>query len=111
MIEVGSVVEGTVRAVKDYGAVVRLDSGIEGLLHVSQISQVFVRNVSECVSEGAALRCVVIKVDEDDGSISLSTKMLESKPGEMLRNATAVYERACAAAEGSLTTRGVWLTT
>ena len=100
-LEPGRVVEGTVRLVKDYGAVVRLASGVEGLLHISQLSQVFVKNVSDCLQPGAAVRCVVIKVDADDGSISLSTKMLEGSPGEMLKNATAVYERAATAAAAS----------
>jgi len=98
-LEPGSVVEGQVKAIKDYGAVVTLDSGIEGLLHVSQISQVFVKDIADCFDIGDAVRCVVIKVGAEDGSISLSTKMLEEKPGEMLRNASAVYLRSVAASE------------
>ena len=95
-LEPGALVEGTVKSVKEYGAVVSLDSGagLKGLLHVSQISQVFVKDVSACFAEGDPVCAVVIKVDPDDGSISLSTKMLESKPGEMLRDASAVCERA-----------------
>jgi len=97
-LEPGNVVEGTVKKLKSYGAVVALDSGLEGLLHVSQISQVFVQNVSDVFQLADPVRCVVIKVDADDGSISLSTKMLEGKPGEMVGNASAVFARAAAAA-------------
>jgi small subunit ribosomal protein S1 len=99
LLEPGGVVDGTVKSLRTYGAVVTLESGVEALLHVSQISQVFVQNVSDVLGEGDAVRCVVIKVDADDGSISLSTKMLESKPGEMLRNASAVFERSSSAAQ------------
>lgn len=98
-LEPGSVIAGTVGALKDYGAVIKLDGGrLEGLLHVSQISQVFVKNVSACFEVDAPIYVVVLKVSEEDGSIKLSTKMLEGKPGEMLRNSSAVYERAAAAA-------------
>lgn len=86
----GQVVSGTVKALKEYGAVVRLsDDGLDGLLHISQISQAFVSNVSAILSVGDSVRCVVIKVDARDGSVSLSTKRLEQRPGDMLRNQTA----------------------
>lgn len=82
----GQVVSGTVSAVKEYGVVVSLEeSGLDGLLHISQISQAYVRNVSAVFSVGDAVRCVVIKFDAKDGSISLSTKRLEQRPGDMLR--------------------------
>jgi len=89
----GQVVSGTVTTLKEYGAVVRLEeegggSGLDGLLHISQISQAYVRNVSEVFGAGDAVRCVVIKVDASDGSVSLSTKRLEQRPGDMLRNRT-----------------------
>jgi len=100
-LEPGSVVEGTVKAVRDYGAVVSLTNGLEGLLHVSQISQVFVKDVEAVFGEGDPVRCVVIKVDADDGSISLSTKMLEKRPGEMARDASAVFERGLAGPVGA----------
>ena len=67
------------------------ESGIDGLLHISQISQAFVNNVSNVFAVGDELRCVVIKLDPDDGSVSLSTKRLEQRAGDMLRaNRTAV---------------------
>lgn len=81
----GQVVGGRVTALKEYGALVRLDeSGVDGLLHISQISQGYVRNVSAILAVGDAVRCVVLKVDAEDGSVALSTKRLEARPGEML---------------------------
>ena len=97
-LEPGTVVAGTVKSLKDYGAVISLSDGVEGLLHVSQVSQVFVEKLENCLAVGDDVCCVVIKVAAADGSISLSTKMLEAKPGEMVRNSSAVFERAAAAA-------------
>ena len=86
----GQVVSGTVTAIKDYGAVVRLsDDGLDGLLHISQISQGFVKDVSAILTIGQEVRCVIIKVDAQDGSVSLSTKRLEQRPGDMLAAAAA----------------------
>ena len=99
-LEPGAIVEGTVKTIKSFGAVVTLGSGLEGLLHVSQISQEFVQDVSKVLAEGDAVRCVLLSVDSDDASVKLSTKMLETKPGEMLQDAKAVYQRAGAAAAG-----------
>ena len=99
-LEPGAIVEGTVKTIKSFGAVVSLGSGLEGLLHVSQISQEFVQDVSKVLAEGDAVRCVLLSVDSEDASVKLSTKMLETKPGEMLQDAAAVYQRAGAAAAG-----------
>jgi small subunit ribosomal protein S1 len=99
-LEPGAIVEGTVKTIKSFGAVVTLGSGLEGLLHVSQISQEFVQDVSKVLAEGDAVRCVLLSVDSEDASVKLSTKMLETKPGEMLQDAAAVYQRAGAAAAG-----------
>jgi len=93
-LEPGTMVEGSVKGVKDFGAIIALDDGFEGLLHVSQVSQVFVSSPADCLKEGDRVRCVIIRVDPEDGSIALSTKMLEERPGEMVKNASAVFERA-----------------
>ena len=87
-------IDGTVTSVRDYGAVVHLADGLDGLLHISQISQLYVPDLSKVLKVGERMRCVVIKVDPRDGSLNLSTKMLESKPGEMIKDRTAVLQRA-----------------
>jgi ribosomal protein S1 len=103
-IEPGGLVSGTIKDVKDFGAIVSLDEGFEGLLHVSQVSQLYVSSPRDCLAVGDKVRCVVIRVDAEDGAIALSTKMLEDKPGEMMKDPQAVYARAAAkllADEGS----------
>jgi len=90
----GRLVTGRVAKLVPFGAVVRLADGLEGLLHVSQVSRLYVQNVSEVLTRGEELTCVVLKVDLADGSLALSTKMLESRPGEMLDDRAALLARS-----------------
>jgi len=89
----GHIIDGVVTSVKPFGAVVRLDGteGLDGLLHISQVSQIFVEQMESVFEVGEHVRCVVIKVDPKDGSISLSTKMLERRAGDVLHNRSAVF--------------------
>eukprot|EP00308_Calcidiscus_leptoporus_P005505 CAMPEP_0119377480 /NCGR_PEP_ID=MMETSP1334-20130426/45149_1 /TAXON_ID=127549 /ORGANISM="Calcidiscus leptoporus, Strain RCC1130" /LENGTH=271 /DNA_ID=CAMNT_0007396421 /DNA_START=176 /DNA_END=991 /DNA_ORIENTATION=- len=91
----GQVVDGVVTSVKPFGAVVRLDGieGVDGLLHISQVSQVYVEKMESVFEVGEHVRCLVIKVDPKDGSISLSTKMLERRAGDVMNNRSAVFTR------------------
>jgi small subunit ribosomal protein S1 len=64
---------GTVRAIMDFGAFVDL-GGVDGLLHVSELSYRRVRNVSELVKVGDVLDVKIMKIDREAGKISLSLK-------------------------------------
>lgn len=90
---VGEVVEGVVRGIKPYGAFVDI-GGVSGLLHVSQISHDHVADIGAVVKDGSAIKCMIINQDKEKGRISLSTKTLEPEPGDMLRDATLVFEMA-----------------
>eukprot|EP00850_Spirogloea_muscicola_P020139 SM000208S06309 [mRNA] locus=s208:65115:66894:- [translate_table: standard] len=89
---VGDVVVGTVQAVKPYGAFIDI-GGINGLLHISQISADRITDVGTVLSEGDQLKVMILSQDRDRGRISLSTKKLEPTPGDMLRNPALVYEK------------------
>ena len=58
----------------------------------------FVTSPADCLKVGDEVQCVVIKVDAEDSSIP-PTKMLEDKPGEMMKDSKAVFERAKATVE------------
>ncbi|MDO4268415.1 MAG: S1 RNA-binding domain-containing protein [Eubacteriales bacterium] len=73
-VQVGSVVEGTVDSIKDYGAFVDLDGGLTGLLHVSQISMQRIKHPGVVLKEGQKVTVKIIGVK--DGKISLSMKAL-----------------------------------
>ena len=74
----GTVLEGTVQTIKPYGAFVDLGDGIDGLVHISQMSQKRINSPSEVVKEGEKVKVRILKVA--DGKISLSMKVLEDAP-------------------------------
>jgi len=74
-VEVGKVYEGTVIRLLDFGAIVNIMPGRDGLLHVSQIANERVNNVADYVKEGQAVRVKVLETDER-GKIRLSMKAL-----------------------------------
>lgn len=73
-VEVGSVVEGTVVNLLDFGAFVRLNDGVDGLLHVSQISKEHVNKPADILKMGEKIMVKIIDVNEDEKRISLSMK-------------------------------------
>lgn len=76
MSEVGSVVEGTIVKVMEFGALVRLDSGETGMVHISQIDKNYVQSVSDYVKENDRVTVKVVGRKED-GKIDLSIKQAD----------------------------------
>jgi polyribonucleotide nucleotidyltransferase len=74
-VEVGKIYEGTVIRLLDFGAIVNIMPGRDGLLHVSQIANERVNNVADYVKEGQVVRVKVLETDER-GKIRLSMKAL-----------------------------------
>lgn len=74
-VQVGSVLSGTVESLQNYGAFVRLENGLSGLVHVSQISQKRIKHPKDVLEAGAEVSVKVI--GNKDGKISLSMKALE----------------------------------
>lgn len=75
----GQIRDGIVRSVRDFGAFVDL-GGADGLLHVSEMSWRRVKDPSEIVQPGQALKVIVLKVDRDKRKLSLGLKQLEASP-------------------------------
>src|SRR5699024_7672615 len=74
-LKIGTVLEGTVETLQNYGAFVKLENGLSGLVHVSQISQKRVKMPSDVLNVGDKVTVKVIGVK--DGKVSLSMKALE----------------------------------
>ncbi len=74
-VKIGSVVTGTVESLQNYGAFIRLEDGLSGLVHVSQISQKRVKSPKDVLKEGDEVKVKIIGLK--DGKISLSMKALE----------------------------------
>ncbi|KAL1806766.1 hypothetical protein ACET3Z_029834 [Daucus carota] len=90
---IGSVVIGTVQSLKPYGAFIDI-GGINGLLHVSQISHDRVSDIATVFQPGDTLKVMILSHDRERGRVSLSTKKLEPTPGDMIRNPKLVFEKA-----------------
>jgi small subunit ribosomal protein S1 len=82
---IGARVRGRVLSVTDYGAFVELEQGIEGLVHVSEMSwSKRMKHPSKMLNVGEELECVVLNVNSTERRISLGLKQLESNPWERL---------------------------
>jgi small subunit ribosomal protein S1 len=78
-----TVVEGTVQNLANYGAFVEIEEGIDGLLHVTDMSWTQkVGHPSEVLQKGQKVRCVVLSVDQDKKRVALGLKQLDEDPWE-----------------------------
>lgn len=73
-VSVGDIVEGTVVNLLDFGAFVRLKEGVDGLLHVSQISKEHINKPADVLKVGEKINIKVIDINEEEKKISLSLK-------------------------------------
>ncbi len=78
-VRVGSVYEGKVVSTKDFGAFIEIAPGTDGMCHISELADGFVKNVEDVVKVGDMVRVKVINVD-DSGRIKLSRKAVLPKP-------------------------------
>jgi small subunit ribosomal protein S1 len=86
-LEVGAVLEGTVSSVRDFGAFVDL-GGLEGLVHVSELSHQRVAHAQDVVKPGQKVRVQVLRIDKDEKGhdrIALSLRALEQDPWDAAR--------------------------
>ena len=93
-VQVGDVVQGKVVNLLDFGAFVRLESGVDGLLHVSQISKEHVEKPSDKLEIGEEITVKVTDIDQDDKKISLSMKALLEPEVEETETEEVQYEEA-----------------
>ena len=76
----GTVLKGTVKRLTDFGAFVEVLPGVEGLVHISQISHDRVNNVTDVLNIGDKVSVKVLDVDFENERLSLSIKELQEKP-------------------------------
>jgi small subunit ribosomal protein S1 len=92
-LEVGQLVEGKVSSIKPYGVFVDLGN-TSGLLHINQISKNFIESLPALFQVGQPIKAMILNLDEGKGRISLSTKVLENFPGEMVEKMADVMAEA-----------------
>ena len=79
VITVGSVVDGVVTGITKFGAFVEIEGGVTGLVHISEVANAYVKEVSDCLQVQDKVRVKVINVGEN-GKIGLSVKQAMEKP-------------------------------
>ena len=96
---VGTVMEGTVEQLKDYGAFVNIGDGITGLVHISQISDRRLKHQSQVLQEGDKVKVKIIKIENNKISLSIR-EAAELTSREVEEEGPAEYEDNGAAATG-----------
>jgi len=71
---IGSIVEGTVVRLKPFGAIVSLDEKTQGLVHISQVANGFVKDINDHLKEGDTVKVKVLSIDEATNKIALSIR-------------------------------------
>lgn len=72
-LEIGTILEGTVTGLTNFGAFVSLPDGKNGMVHISEVSTQFIKDIKEHLSEGQQVKVKVISIG-DDGKIGLSIR-------------------------------------
>jgi len=81
--ELGDVLTGKVTGIQPYGAFVALDDDTQGLVHISEITYGFVKDVCEFLSVGQEVEVKVLEIDEAAEKISLSIRALQERPAAL----------------------------
>ena len=89
-IEVGAIVEGTVTGITNFGAFIELPGGKVGLVHISEVADVYVRDVKDFLKERDKVQVKVLSIDAN-GKIGLSIKQLQP-PTEVQVRKPPVFE-------------------
>lgn len=75
--EVGTIVEGKVKGITNFGAFVELDEGKTGMVHISEVSRDYVKDINEYLKKGQVVKAKVVKIS-DKGEIGLSIRKAEN---------------------------------
>lgn len=81
-IEIGDVVKGIVTGIEDYGIFINIDDKYSGLIHISEISDDFVKNVNDYVKIGDEIYAIVIEIDRFTNHLKLSIKNMNYKDSD-----------------------------
>ena len=81
MLEIGAIVEGKITGLTAFGAFVSLPDGKSGMVHISEVSNTFVKDIKEFLKEGQEVKVKVVSISEE-GKISLSIKKAEEPARE-----------------------------
>ncbi|MGG1676828.1 S1 domain-containing post-transcriptional regulator GSP13 [Neobacillus sp. NRS-1170] len=95
--ETGSIVTGKVTGIQAYGAFVALDENTQGLVHISEITHGYVKDINDHLKVGDEIKVKVLSVDEEAGKIGLSIRATEEAPVEQMAKVKKPRKRQAAA--------------
>ncbi len=78
-IKIGNIIEGQITGITKYGIFVSLEDNYVGLIHISEVSNKFIRDLEEKFKVGDLIRVKVLSIDEDKLQVKLSIKKLKNK--------------------------------
>ncbi|MEH7545121.1 general stress protein 13 [Neobacillus bataviensis] len=96
-IEVGSILTGKVTGIQPYGAFVALDDNTQGLVHISEITHGYVKDINEHLKVGDEIKVKVLSIDEGAGKIGLSIRATEEAPVQQAAKPKKPRKRQAAA--------------
>ena len=76
----GKIIKGTVSGIESYGAFVKFDEFYTGLIHISEISHGYVKNITDFVNIGDIIYVEILEIDEQSTHLKLSIKNIQYKP-------------------------------
>ena len=91
--EVGSVVKGKITGIQHNGAFVALDENTQGLVHISEVTHGFVKDINEHVKVGDEVNVKILSIDEGAGKIGLSIRATEEAPEKPVQRAAKPKKR------------------
>jgi general stress protein 13 len=86
------VVKGSITGIEKYGIFVNLDNYYSGLIHISEISNGFVKDIKDYVEVGETIYAKVIDVDEDENHVKLSIKDIDYRIKDAKRDISSIKE-------------------
>lgn len=88
----GKIVKGSITGIEKYGIFVNLDNYYSGLIHISEISKGFVKDINDYVEMGETIYAKVIDVDESESHVKLSIKDIDYRIDEGKRELSRIEE-------------------
>jgi len=77
--KIGQIVEGEVKSIADYGAFVKVEDGLNGLIHISELSNKLVKDPEQVVKVGDNVKVMIISISHEDRHLGLSLKRIKAK--------------------------------
>ncbi|MEH7383628.1 S1 domain-containing post-transcriptional regulator GSP13 [Bacillus sp. JJ1533] len=105
-IEVGSVVKGKITGIQPYGAFVALDENTQGLVHISEVTHGFVKDINEHLKVGDEVEVKVLSIDEEKGKIGLSIRATQEAPEKPVQKTAKPKKRPAQAQQANSDSQG-----